>query len=301
MHAMPISRFLGRILFVNMSILFILLFNFSTASGYSEKIELNPEAYSIAELKKVVEDYESQVTVLDKQIKDVNKDLDWLRLKINRITDSGNKVPRKLTTSVIEKGKKNAVLLKQKSRLEKSIKSLEKIYSKQKSAENLHSVIKSKSNEIVADDTDSFQKMSDLTAAIKKAGLDDWVEIMNADNGCFKISNTLPILFQSGSASLAKEYQGFLKKLAGFLKPLDVKVIINGYADPDPIHTSKFPSNFELGASRAAIVGRQMVKYGLKPSIFKIGTTGEYHFAAKKQSREKSFRRRVQLTAIFKS
>ncbi|MDD9304246.1 MAG: hypothetical protein HUK40_18610 [Desulfobacter sp.] len=54
-------------------------------------------------------------------------------------------------------------------------------------------------------------KISDIELAVKKAGLEDWVEVLNADGGCAKINNTLPILFSSGSAVLAKEYQSFLK------------------------------------------------------------------------------------------
>ena len=99
-----------------------------------------------------------------------------------------------------------------------------------------------------------LQNFPDIEDAVKKAGLEDWVEVMESDGSCAKINNTLPILFSSGSAALAKEYKSFLRKLARFLKPYDVKIYVNGYADPDPIHTKKYPSNLELGASRAANV-----------------------------------------------
>jgi flagellar motor protein MotB len=98
---------------------------------------------------------------------------------------------------------------------------------------------------------------------------------------------------------VAKEYQPFLKKLASFLKPYDVKILVNGYADTVPIKSNQYPSNFELGAARAANIVHQLVNQGLKPSIFKIETTGEYRFAAKEPSQQKSFERRARVTVIF--
>ncbi len=308
MHAMPTPRLLGRILFVNVSILFVLLFNFTNANGYFDKIELNPDAYSVAELQMVIEEYQTQVNVVDKQIQDVEKDLDWLILKINRMSDSGRKVPRQLKLSVPSKKEKVALLGKQKSRLMKAISGYEKAYrAKIQMAERKRSESKVKLASItpvttadeVPDGSSKQGKIPDIELAVKKAGLEDWVQVLNGDGGCAKINNTLPILFSSGSASLAKEYKNFFKKLAHFLRPYDVKVYVNGFADPDPIHTPKYSSNFELGASRAANIVHEMVRYGLKPEIFKIGTTGEYRFAAKEPFQKKSFQRRALVTVVF--
>jgi chemotaxis protein MotB len=113
------------------------------------------------------------------------------------------------------------------------------------------------------------------------------------------MKTTLPILFSSGSATVAREYKLFLKKLAAFLKPYDVKVLVNGYADTVPIKSKKYPSNFELGAARAANIVHQLVRSGLKPAVFKIASPGEYRFAAKEMSKQKSFERRAEVTVIF--
>jgi flagellar motor protein MotB len=123
--------------------------------------------------------------------------------------------------------------------------------------------------------------------------------VVSGDDTCLRIQTTLPILFTSGSAKVANEYQPFLKRLASFLKPYDVKVLVNGYADTVPINSKQYPSNFELGAARAANIVHQLVNQGLKPSIFKIETTGEYRFAAKEPSQQKSFQRRAQVTVLF--
>ncbi|MBI9092169.1 MAG: OmpA family protein [Desulfobacterium sp.] len=138
----------------------------------------------------------------------------------------------------------------------------------------------------------------ELRGAIKKAGLQDWVDVVG-DGTCVRIENQLPILFASGKANLVNEYKVFLKKFARFLKPYDVRIHVDGYADTDPIHTARYPSNFELGATRAANIVHELVRNGLKPSVFKIGSTGEHRFYANKTSKRKLLERRAQVSVIF--
>ena len=301
------STFPGRVVFVLISLYIILFYCVNITNGAYQTLQLDPETYSIIELEGILGDYRTQVGVLNEQIHDTQKDLDWLILKINRISDSGRNIPKLLHDSVEVKEKKIYQLEAQKKRLAGAVAKYQNIYDIKKAPENKTTQIR------VSPTPDTDRKNSvkgsgklnvpakfpDIEQAVKKAGLEDWIEIMAADGRCAKINNTLPILFSSGSAALAKEYQSFLKKLALFLRPYDVKVYVNGYADPDPIHTQKYPSNLELGASRAANVVHEMVKNGLKPAIFKIGSTGEYRFAAKMHSSKKTFQRSAQLTVVF--
>ena len=141
-------------------------------------------------------------------------------------------------------------------------------------------------------------KKSGIEQEIIKIGLTDWVEV-SGENNCLRIKTILPILFSSGSAVVAQEYKTFLKKLALFLKPYDIKVVVSGYADTDPIKTKQYPSNFELGAARATNIVHELVKNGLKPSVFQVETTGEYRFSAQQPSSRKSFHRRAQVEVIF--
>jgi chemotaxis protein MotB len=300
-------------------------------AGYHEEKLINTDSYSTIELELLLEAYKTKIMVLGNQSREIEKDIDWLILKINRLQDAGQKPSRDLVTSVTAKEEKIKVLLKEKTRLEH----LSSIYSK-----SYDSRMKTERNQILADiigsqkmeaeaktdkaivaetivakkslpavlkkeslpksvpvQSNTIQK-SKIEAAVKRADLDDWVAV-NGDDTCLRIETTLPILFSSGSAKVSKEYQGFFKKLASFLKPYDVKVLVNGYADTLPINTKQYPSNFELGAARAANIIHELVKQGLKPSIFKIETTGEYRFAAKEPSKQKSFQRRAQVTVIF--
>ena len=273
----------------------------SAEAGYYEKKLLNTDAYSAMELKSILEDYQTKVRVLDTQIAEIEKDLYWLILKINRIQDAGKKVPHGLTKSVQSKEQKSKTLLKEKTRLETILSHYKKEFDSRKKIESdkilTAKTISPETSRSIINPPNTIKK-AQIEAAVKKAGLGDWVEV-NGDDTCLRIETTLPILFSSGSAKVAKEYQSFFKKLASFLKPYDIKVLVNGYADTVPIHTKQYPSNFELGATRAANIVHALVKQGLKPSIFKIETSGEYRFAAKEPSKQKSFQRRAQVTVIF--
>ncbi len=306
MGTLPLkSIFPGRIVFVLIPVYVTLFYYADIANGAYQTFKPDPETYSIIELEEILGDYQYQVDVWDEQIHDTRKELEWLLLKINRISDSGRSIPKLLHDSVDLKEKKISRLERQKKHLNSTVATYQKIYDIKKAREKKTTQISLSSTPDVKENVKKINKSNvlatvpDIAQAVKKAGLGDWVDVVTADGRCTKINNTLPILFSSGSAALAKEYKSFLKKLALFLKPYDVKIYVNGYADPDPIHTPKYPSNMELGASRAANVVHEMVKNGLKPDIFKIGSTGAYRFAAKMASPTKNLQRRAQLTVVF--
>ncbi len=296
------------------------------SAGYQEEKLLDASFYSLDDLKKKIDEHNIDIKVLESQIKDFETESDWLLLKINQIQDSGRPAPSELKTSLRLKEEKIREFIKTKKRLEslvryysaavkskqdgsfenlvnKKVATLEpktekpekKIISSGKKntplQKNLHFVTKNP-KEITS------IKQSELEAAIDKLELRDWVQIVGSGT-CLRLETKLPILFPSGSAVIADEYKSFFQKLAELLKPYDVKVLVAGQTDTVPIHNKKYSSNFELGANRASNVIHQLVSYGLKPSIFKIESSGEHRFAAKKISKQKAFERRVEVTVIF--
>ena len=300
------SIFPNRMAFVLIPLYVILFYYANIVNGAYQTFKPDPETYSTTELERILGDYQSQLDVLNEQIHDTRKDFEWLIVKIHRISDSGRSIPKSLHDSVGLKEKRISQLEAQKKNLDGTVAKYRKTYEIKKSREKQKKQIQVKSipamniNVKGTDRSNISINLSNIKQAVKTAGLEDWVDvIITADGSCTKINNTLPILFSSGSATLAKEYKSFLNKLARFLKPYDVKIYVNGYADPDPIHTPKYPSNLELGASRAANVVHEMVKNGLKRDIFKIGSTGEYRFAAKSESPTKNFQRSAQLVIVF--
>jgi type VI secretion system protein ImpK len=61
-------------------------------------------------------------------------------------------------------------------------------------------------------------------------------------------------MFASGTANLAPSYTNLLGRIGDALQDEPGKVIVNGYTDNQPIHTVRFPSNFDLSQARAEVV-----------------------------------------------
>lgn len=72
--------------------------------------------------------------------------------------------------------------------------------------------------------------------------------------------------FAPGSATLKPQSHKVLLKMAASLKGLPNDVRVEGHTDNVPIHTSHFPSNWELSASRAAAVARFLVERAHLPA-----------------------------------
>ncbi len=114
------------------------------------------------------------------------------------------------------------------------------------------------------------------------------------------IRTEIPILFSSGSAKIAKGYDTFLEKISDLITSRkNCQVIVNGFTDNRPIHTPKYPSNFELGAQRAANVVHALVRNGVNPAWCKIASTGEYRFPDQRPvSDVKAMERYVTVTVL---
>jgi chemotaxis protein MotB len=82
---------------------------------------------------------------------------------------------------------------------------------------------------------------NDVTVTVRQRGL--------------VISINSSVLFNSGSAVLTPASRQLVIKIASILTPLsENQICVEGHTDTDPIHTSQFPSNWELSAARAVNV-----------------------------------------------
>jgi type VI secretion system protein ImpK len=62
-------------------------------------------------------------------------------------------------------------------------------------------------------------------------------------------------MFASGQASLNPASQPLLNRIGDALREEQGDIVVNGYTDNQPIHSVRFPSNFELSQARADAVG----------------------------------------------
>ncbi len=73
------------------------------------------------------------------------------------------------------------------------------------------------------------------------------------------------LLFPPGDATLKPEATPVLDRIAALLGKYTFDLYILGHTDPVPIHTSRYPSNWELSSARAAAALRYLVERGADP------------------------------------
>ena len=85
------------------------------------------------------------------------------------------------------------------------------------------------------------------------------------------------VLFPSGSATISTEGKATLRKIAEAFASVKSRIIrVEGHTDNVPIHTERFPSNWELSAARAIAVVRYLQERGVDPKLLGAAGYAEY-------------------------
>ena len=243
---------------------------------------------SVNQNHKIIDNYQNRIISTEMEILELKENLEWLNLKIKGIIYSNRPVSQSIYNSVQYKTDRINSLEKERAYCIKQLSGLQK--------REEPSITQSQISET---DTAGDDFLKKLQYRIENAHLSDWVVIeQDKDTHSYRLKTVLPILFSSGSALLLKEYDDFLRNMASVIKDLDAQIIVDGYADINPIHTKQYPSNFELGATRAANVVHSLVRYGVRPSVFKIASTGKYRFLPLRMSENKTLERYVNITVF---
>ena len=112
------------------------------------------------------------------------------------------------------------------------------------------------------------------------------------------------VLFAKGSADMGEAGKKRLMQLAQTLReiskdiPPDIDWVlrVDGHTDKDPIHTSRFPSNWELSSARAISVVQFLVSQNLPPNRFAAAGFGEFQPLEKRDDEiAKRRNRRIEL------
>jgi chemotaxis protein MotB len=142
-----------------------------------------------------------------------------------------------------------------------------------------------------------LEQIEDIT---QKQGTHEMINFKKSqDRIHFNISN--PMLFASGQAVLKSEASVLLEKIAGILNLVPYEIRVEGHTDNIPIHTVKYPSNWELSSSRALAVVRRFVTFGVKPSRFQAIGYGEFRPIATNDTRAgRAINRRVEISISLK-
>jgi chemotaxis protein MotB len=105
------------------------------------------------------------------------------------------------------------------------------------------------------------------------------------------------VLFDSGKTNLKPAGQAALAKVAQVLASItDRKYQVAGHTDDVPIHTARFPSNWELSTARAVEVVNFLIANGMKPQQVSAAGFGEFDPVAPNDSPEhRAQNRRIEI------
>lgn len=145
------------------------------------------------------------------------------------------------------------------------------------------------------EDAEVLYEVRSVEKMLLDEGLEDQVSVKVTDDGVL-FSINAPFMFTSGGAELKNEPKEVLDKLAGFFSKYPYKVKIQGHTDSIPINSAKFPSNWELSASRAVSVARYFQGKGIPPEQIEATGYGEHRPIADNVTKEgRSKNRRVEI------
>ncbi|MGV7220216.1 MAG: OmpA/MotB family protein [Nitrospinales bacterium] len=87
------------------------------------------------------------------------------------------------------------------------------------------------------------------------------------------------VLFPLAKAEMTPEGRKTVRQIFDLLKQFHYHIKVEGHTDNSPIKTIRFPSNWELSASRASNVARMLIEHGIPPD--KISVEGFAEFRPK--------------------
>jgi chemotaxis protein MotB len=122
-------------------------------------------------------------------------------------------------------------------------------------------------------------------------GNEEWLEVEMRSS----------LLFDSGDATLSKNALILLGQIAAILKEQKNAVRVEGFTDNVPIHTARYPSNWELSSARAAAVVQLFIEEGLDASRLVAAGYGEFQPVAANDTPDNRTRNRRVVLMISKS
>ena len=161
------------------------------------------------------------------------------------------------------------------------------------------SVILPKSTGMVGPRTEMAKLFQELELLSDRFNLNDEIKLLLAKEG---LVMRLPehTLFKSGVASISLEALPLLEKIGLIIAETDYLVRIEGHTDNVPIHTARYPSNWELSTSRAVNVLRYFIgQHQIDAQRLSAEGFGEFHpIASNDKVENRSKNRRVEVIFI---
>ena len=121
-------------------------------------------------------------------------------------------------------------------------------------------------------------------------------------NGRMVVQMASDVVFPSASIRIKAEAKDAISELAQTISTFtDRKFQIVGHSDPTPIHTARFPSNWELSSQRAIEVVKLMVEAGVSPEMVSAAGNAEFDPLTENDTPEgRTTNRRVEIVFLPK-
>lgn len=141
------------------------------------------------------------------------------------------------------------------------------------------------------------EKFEEVLKYLEENNLEDKVQVNLTREG-LHVSITDSVMFAAGRADLLPVSKQILHLVSQVLDDGVHAVRVEGHTDDRPIRTSRFPTNWELSAGRAASVVRYLLELETAhdPAIYSAVGYGEFRPVASNESREgRASNRRVEI------
>lgn len=243
----------------------------SAAELAAAEAKLGALRSNVEALKQEVDSRDRQVGDAHVQLSDFQKKLDDTTALSDQLRQELQKAGKNVDGLMAEKGKMRNALDDAKVRLEELRRAQE---AAQKRADLLKNLI------------NKFKRMIDSG---------DLKIVLREGRMVLQLRND--VLFDSGKTDVKPAGKEALKHVAGVLVSLtDRKLQVVGHTDNIPIQTDRFPSNWELSASRAISVVRFLVSANVKAEHLSAAGYGEYDPVSTADTEEaRSKNRRIEI------
>lgn len=132
---------------------------------------------------------------------------------------------------------------------------------------------------------DMNQAMQSMRQLNENLGIDSDCTVIRTQEG-FKAVVPNPVLFASGDASLGQGTYPILDGIMRIAQRDRLSIQVEGHTDNLPIHTEKFPSNWELATMRAISILRYLQQRGIPSERLSAIGFSEYRPAASNDTPE---------------
>ena len=196
-------------------------------------------------------DLKSQIDALTSQREDLRKKVDDMTALAGELRSRLEKLGQNVDKLTSEKGQLAQVLADAKARLEE--------LRKQKAAAEARAA--------------TFRNLVARLKSMIDAGQ---LKVVIRD-GRMLIALPNDVLFDSGKTNIKPDGQAALAQVAKVLATIpDRNFLVAGDTDDVPIHTARFPSNWELSTARAVEVTKFLIANGMRPQVLAAAGYGEF-------------------------